>query len=76
MKLFMALLIIVMISVLSVTISIKTANHFIKAVDPLAQQIIVLDQVKSPEIVKVKGELVRDLIKHYYHQDSTKRGYE
>jgi hypothetical protein len=77
MKFFITLIIFVMVIALSTAISIKTANHLIKAVDPLAQQIMVLDQTKSPEIVKIKGELVRDLVKNYYnHQDSIKKVYE
>ena len=38
---------------------------------------LILDQVKSPEIVKIKGEMMRDLVRNYYnHNDSTKKAYE
>ena len=64
-------LLLVMVVVISATIFIKTANHFIKAVDPLAQQIAVLDNARSPEVVKIKGELMRDLVKAYYSRSDS-----
>ena len=45
---------------------IKSAGNFIKASDPLAQEIFVIDNAKSPEIVKIKGDLMKDLIHYYY----------
>jgi hypothetical protein len=48
------------------TVFIKATNSFIKSSDPLAQQILVVDMAKSPEVVAIKGELMRDLIHYYY----------
>ena len=45
---------------------IKAGTQFINNVDPLAQQIYIIDHSKSPEIIKIKGEVMRDLIKNYY----------
>jgi len=64
-------LIIVIGMIIGGAIFIKSANHFIKAIDPLAQQMAVLDNAKSPEIVKIKGELMRDLVHSYYAHSDT-----
>jgi len=66
-------LIILLALVISSVVFVKTTTKFIKSTDPLAQQIFVLDNAKSPEVIKIKGELMRDLIRnYYYHQDSLK----
>ena len=62
----------IVLSLISLSIVlVKTTTHFIKSTDPLAQQICVLDNAKSPEIVKIKGELMRDLVKYYYQRSDT-----
>ena len=45
---------------------VKSAGNFVKASDPLAQEIFVIDNAKSPEIVKIKGDLMKDLVHYYY----------
>lgn len=73
MKFFM-ILTILMVCFFSVVVSVKAINHLIKNVDPLAQQIMVLDRTHSSEITQIKGELMRDLIRNYYNKkDSTKK---
>jgi hypothetical protein len=70
----MILLTILMVCFFSVVVSVKSINHLIKNVDPLAQQIMVLDRTHSSEITQIKGELMRDLIRNYYNKkDSTKK---
>ena len=69
MKSFLYILLFVIFIFLLLTIFIKTTNHFIKAVDPLAQQIVVIDNSRSLEIKKIKGELVKALINNYYNHN-------
>ena len=46
-------------------ILLKAGNRIIGSTDPLAQQIFMIDHSVSPEIIKVKGEIIRDLVKNY-----------
>lgn len=62
----LAIIIVFLFIITGVFVFLKSANGFIKAADPLAQQIYVIDNAKSPEIVKIKGELMRDLVRYYY----------
>lgn len=71
MKASMVGIIIVLVIVICTSIFMKAGVKFIGATDPLAQQIFILDNSKSPEIVKVKGELMRDLVRSYYQNRDT-----
>ena len=62
----LGIIIVFLFIIVTAVVFIKSVNGFIRASDPLAQEIFVIDNAKSPEIVKIKGELMRDLVRYYY----------